>query len=141
MKYKVLGVYKSGPLITGYSIQDSEEDKVLKVKVDDFNELVKAGIVDNFKCLNVENTVYVVPRNGLISQLAEAGRTEYKINDRVFDDNGHVAGYSVTTSNNEQLKISIKKAWELALSDCIINANAAYRDKDGSIQKLMVLDE
>lgn len=140
MKYKAVGVYKSGPMVNGYSITD-EEDKTLKVKIVDFTELVKAGLVYNFKDIKIDGQVYIVPSNSLISQLDVIGRTEYKIKERMFNDSGAVIGYIVANNDKDELKISIKKAWELAFDECIVNATAYYKEDEGSIKKLIILEE
>ena len=140
MRYTVLGVFKTGPLVNGYSIQD-EDGKILKVKYSDFKELVKASLVDNFKVIKIEDIEYVIPKGRVVSELMDLGKTECKIEDRIFNAEDKVIGYKVRTDSGDMLKISIKKAWELAVNGSITNADAYYREANDSIEKLLILTE
>jgi len=140
MSYRVLGKYINGAEITGYRLVD-EADKSLKVKVSDFIAMVRNGLVEDFKYMDIDGHGYAVPRNGLVSQMQVLNNQQFKIKGRVFDNSGQVIGYEVISDTGKELKLSKSKVWELAFENMISNVTASYSESNGNIKRLIIIED
>ena len=135
----MVGRYVEGEETTGYSILDGD-GVTLKVTVDDFNELVKAGKVGGFKFIVFEGEGYIVPVGTLTSQIRTLNTPIFDIIDRLYDDGGNVIGYEVLDEGGKKLTLSKGKVWELAFGGLVSNADALYSESEGSIRKIITTD-
>ena len=138
MIYRVLGKYVNGLEITGFGVVDANGD-VLKVKPEDFTNLVKKGLVQGFKCIEVDGENYVVPKGLLMSQIQILNSAQYNLKSSILNDADQVIGYEVISEDGNVLKLSKGKVWELAFEGVIKNAIAQYTDYDGSIKRLLLI--
>jgi len=139
--YKVIGKYINGVEISGFGVED-EEGKFLKIKFSDFIALVKRGVVEGFKYINIEGQEYVLPKNRLMSQLPTLNKEQYEIEDRVFDSEGKVIGYIVITDEGKRLKLSKAKIWDLAFEGLVKNVRVGYDKREGErLRRLIVVGE
>mgnify|MGYP000844166138 CR=1 FL=1 len=139
MKYKVLGKYINGIEITGYGLI-GEDGNTLKVKLSDFQEMVKNNLVEGFKHISTETKDYVIPRDGLESKIEVLNTKQFKIKDRVVDKDGHLIGYKVTDSDNAELTLSKGKVWELAFEGTLEDVRASYIEENDILKKVLIVN-
>lgn len=137
--YKVLGKYIDGAETTGYGLIDKDNNK-LKVKLNDFIDMVKNNMIEDYKYINTETKEYVIPKNGMESKLEILNTEQFRVKDRVFDQDGLVVGYTVIDNNDEELKLSKGKVWELAFEGAIKDARASYIEEGDVIKRLLILN-
>lgn len=124
-------------VIVGYVVEDDDGNE-LRLNSKTFLELVKDGKFKGVDITEVDGKSYLT---GLkIRDLLIDSPLKVVIKGKEYDNN-KVIGYKVVKEGEEAEKsISSQKAWDLAATGCISNAQAMFINESNDVKKYLKCD-
>ena len=122
--YKLIGKIVNVASIVGYLLQE-EDNKIVKLKVEDTLELMSNGLVENFSIIEYNNERKIYSKDESISSL----KTIYTISQDKYEatkaikHNNETIGLMLSDGNKE-LRVTLGKAWDIAVNNGIRNIEA-----------------
>lgn len=132
--YKVVAIIMDGVTIKGYKLKKAESNETVNIPSNKMIEMVKSDEIDGVSIVEDGGYEFLVGLN--MRDLMIESSVNVKLVDKIKDESGNVIGYQVTDNKENEKKISVKKAWNMAANGCIENGNASFsRNADGSVTK------
>lgn len=136
MNYSVTGKLIDCQMVVGYEIRDNN-GKTANVSVEQFEKLIRKGVVSNSNKYGDEYSL----STSYYKELQDKNK-KYRIVDKIYSGD-NVIGYEVVDKSNDSkiLKISLDKAWRLALDDCLDGAIARIVSEYGENKRVIIIDK
>lgn len=124
-------------VVIGYVLEDNDGNEH-RIDTKTFIELVKENKVNGVKIVDIDGEAYLT---GLkIRDLVVDSPLKVSIKGKEYSNN-KVIGYRVTKAGEQEEKsISIQKAWDLAATGCITNAQAMFTGNADDLKKYIKCD-
>lgn len=132
--FEVVAIIMDGVTIKGYKLRKIDSEETINIPSSKMIEMVRGNEIEGVRIIEDGGCEFLV---GLkLRDLMIESPISVKLVDKIKDEYGHVIGYQVIDSKNNEKKISSKKAWSLAANGCIENGTASFsRNADGSVTK------
>ena len=110
--FGVVAIIMDGVTIKGYKLRKIGSEETINIPSSKMIEMVRGNEIEGVRIIEDGGCEFLV---GLkLRDLMIESPVSVKLVDKIRDEHGHVIGYQVIDSKNNEKKISSKKAWSSA---------------------------
>ena len=111
--YKVTKIVFNGATIIGYGLADEEKDESKTVTVAEIKEMIHNNVIGNASL--IQDVVCIDDMNSIESVFNAGSDKVFTVESKIVNSQNTCVGYEVKNKIGKIFKISLQKAWELAL--------------------------
>jgi len=121
-KYRIIKKQLNGIEIQRFILESIDDGKQAAVSLEDTVKLARVGkLLGVTPLLDLTTGEYIINFNGTLKNIQEHNSIRLRLLCRLVDITGKCIGYKAQDNSNKTYKISINKAWELAIHNSVIN--------------------
>lgn len=122
VKYRIKEKQINGIEIEKFILETIDDGKRAAVSIDDTIKLARVGKLYNISSLlDVTTGRYILNFNNTLKDIQEYQAIKLTLICRIINSEDKCIGYKAKDDSNKSYKLSINKAWELAVNNSIVN--------------------